>query len=158
MYQSVEVFLKVWQEEASLTQKLMNELTDDSLTQEIAPGYWSLGQTAWHIVIAGGLFAKQTGLEFDAPAPNTEVPTSAAAIAEGYKQVSEGIIEAVKKQWNDENLQAESIVFGHSMVNGITLAKMVAHEVHHRGQMSVLMHQAGVKVPSIYGASKDDQK
>lgn len=157
MYQSIAGFLNVWQMESSLTQRLMNQLTDESLKQEIAPGYWSLGETAWHIVVAGGLIAKQTGLDFDSPSYEATVPTSAKEIADGYQQMSQGLLEAVKKQWKDEDLLAESLVFGQSQANGITLAMLVSHEIHHRGQLSVLMHQAGVKVPGIYGASKDDK-
>ncbi|WP_042352571.1 DinB family protein [Bacillus massiliigorillae] len=157
MYQTVEGFLNVWQMESSLTQKLMNQLTDESLKQEIAPGYWSLGETAWHIVVVGGLIAKQTGLDFNSPSPESPIPALAKEIAEGYQQMSQGILAAVKKQWKDGDLLAESAIFGQPQANGATLSMLVSHEIHHRGQMSVLMHQAGVKVPGIYGPSKDDK-
>ncbi|MEH6943708.1 DinB family protein [Bacillus sp. JJ722] len=157
MHQSIDGFFNVWQMESSLTQKLMDQLTDESLKQEIAPGYWSLGETAWHIVVVGGLIAKQTGLDFDSPAPQAAVPSSAKEIAEGYQQMSQGLLEAVKKQWKDEDLLAESLVFGQPQPNGATLSMLISHEIHHRGQMTVLMHQAGVKVPGIYGPSKDDK-
>jgi uncharacterized damage-inducible protein DinB len=32
------------------------------------------------------------------------------------------------------------------------------HQTHHRAQMMVLMKQAGLKVPGVYGPSEDDIK
>ena len=33
---------------------------------------------------------------------------------------------------------------------------MVKHEVHHRAQMTVLMRQAGLAVPGIYGPAAEE--
>ncbi|MEA3297729.1 MAG: DinB family protein, partial [candidate division Zixibacteria bacterium] len=33
---------------------------------------------------------------------------------------------------------------------------LIQHQIHHRGQMTVLMRQAGIKVPSLYGPAKED--
>jgi uncharacterized damage-inducible protein DinB len=33
---------------------------------------------------------------------------------------------------------------------------MLENEIHHRGQMTVLMRQAGLKVPGVYGPAKED--
>jgi uncharacterized damage-inducible protein DinB len=30
------------------------------------------------------------------------------------------------------------------------------HEIHHRAQMTVLMRQAGLKVPGLYGPAKEE--
>jgi uncharacterized damage-inducible protein DinB len=32
---------------------------------------------------------------------------------------------------------------------------LISHQIHHRGQMTVLMRQAGLAVPSIYGPVKE---
>ncbi len=36
------------------------------------------------------------------------------------------------------------------------LNALIAHEIHHRGQLSVLMRQAGIKVPNIYGPNYEE--
>ena len=36
------------------------------------------------------------------------------------------------------------------------LSSLIAHQAHHRGQMTVLMRQAGLKVPGVYGPSKEE--
>ena len=38
MYQTIEGFLQSWTYEAESTQKMLDVLTDESLSQEIAPG------------------------------------------------------------------------------------------------------------------------
>jgi uncharacterized damage-inducible protein DinB len=38
----------------------------------------------------------------------------------------------------------------------MTLQILIRHEIHHRAQMTVLMRQAGLKVPGIYGPSRDE--
>src|SRR4051794_8482657 len=44
MYHSIEEFLQDWQYEGSATQKILDALTDESLSQEVAPGHRTLGE------------------------------------------------------------------------------------------------------------------
>ena len=39
---------------------------------------------------------------------------------------------------------------------GGVLASLVNHQIHHRGQMTVLMRQAGLAVPGIYGPAREE--
>ena len=36
------------------------------------------------------------------------------------------------------------------------LSALIRHEAHHRGQMTVLMRQAGLTVPGVYGPSREE--
>jgi uncharacterized damage-inducible protein DinB len=38
----------------------------------------------------------------------------------------------------------------------MALQALISHEIHHRGQMTVLMRQAGLKVPGIYGPAREE--
>jgi len=33
---------------------------------------------------------------------------------------------------------------------------IVNHQAHHRGQMAVLIRQAGLRVPDVYGPARED--
>jgi uncharacterized damage-inducible protein DinB len=46
-------------------------------------------------------------------------------------------------------------MYGMKWPRGTTLYILLSHEIHHRGQMSVLMRQAGLKLPSIYGPTRE---
>ncbi|MEW5994556.1 MAG: DinB family protein, partial [Candidatus Zixiibacteriota bacterium] len=47
-------------------------------------------------------------------------------------------------------------MYGEKWERRFTLLALIQHQIHHRGQMTVLMRQAGLKVPSIYGPVLED--
>lgn len=153
MYNTVQGFIEDYKNEAAVTGKLLETLTDASLKQETAPGYRSLGELAWHLVPSESMF-EPIGLKIKT-AENNEQPAKAAEIAEQYRVTVESILEAVQ-EWNDEKLQETNEVFGFQWKNGMTLSIFVKHEIHHRGQLTVLMRQAGLPVTGAYGPSKEE--
>ncbi|WHY79972.1 DinB family protein [Neobacillus sp. WH10] len=54
------------------------------------------------------------------------------------------------------SLTEEVNVFGRTMTKGDTLLLLVRHIIHHRWQMTVFMRQAGVRVPGIYGPTREE--
>ncbi|ATO47728.1 DinB family protein [Brevibacillus laterosporus] len=156
MFQTLDHFLKSWEFEAAATQKLLRNLTDESLKQEITLQNWTLGRIAWHTVAAIRIITSNTNLTFDAPAEDYPVPTKAQFIAESYHQASNAFVQALKKEWTDHTLQERIEFIGQQMPNGSLLMFLIQHQSHHRGQMTVLMRQAGLTVPGIYGPSKEE--
>jgi uncharacterized damage-inducible protein DinB len=47
-------------------------------------------------------------------------------------------------------------MYGEAWTRGRTLAALVAHQTHHRAQMTVLMRQAGLEVPGVYGPARQE--
>jgi len=47
-------------------------------------------------------------------------------------------------------------MYGEKWARGHTLMVLCTHQTHHRGQMTVLMRQAGLKVPGVCGPSKEE--
>jgi uncharacterized damage-inducible protein DinB len=47
-------------------------------------------------------------------------------------------------------------MYGETWKNGFSLWVLIAHQAHHRAQMIVLMREAGLKVPGVYGPSKEE--
>lgn len=156
MFKTVDRFLASWQFEASSTKKVLEQLTDESLSQQITAENWTLGRIAWHITAAIKLMASQAGIDFDAPAEDYPVPDSAEFILKSYEKASNAFMQAVKSQLINENLDEEIDFFGNRMTKGTLLLLIIQHQIHHRGQMTVLMRQAGLQVPGIYGPSKDE--
>lgn len=156
MFQTLNHFVKTWEYEAGATQKLLNHLTDESLKQEITSQNWTLGRIAWHTVAAIHIIASNTHLTFEAPTEDWPVPASATFIAESYHQASDALVHALQTQWNDHTLEEQIDFLGQKMSNGSLLMFLLLHQNHHRGQMTVLMRQAGLTVPGIYGPSKEE--
>ncbi|MCY7797391.1 DinB family protein [Bacillus spizizenii] len=156
MFQTLDHFFKSWEFEADATQKLLNCFTDESLKQEITSQNWTLGRIAWHTVAAIRIITSNTDLTFHAPAEDYPVPASAQFIADSYHQASNAFIQALKTQWTDHTLQERINFIGQQLPNGSLLMFMIQHQNHHRGQMTVLMRQAGLTVPGIYGPAKEE--
>lgn len=154
MINSLAAFTHIWEREAQLTQRILDVLTDKSLRQQISENDRTLGEVAWHIVETISGLISQTGLVLDAF--HVSVADSAKAIADQYRQVSQELITAINKQWTDQILVEERDVHGQRWTIGATLNALINHQIHHRGQLTVLMRQAGLSIPGIYGPSRDD--
>jgi uncharacterized damage-inducible protein DinB len=154
MFRTVEDFLAAWKTESESTLRVFGALSDDSLAQSVAPGGYSLGSLAVHITGSIRKIPAHAGLlpmPTEAPAPAT-----VAAILAAYRHNAQQVADAVAGQWSDTQLGEEIPLFGRSMRRGAVLATLISHQGHHRAQMTVLMRQAGLKVPGVYGPSADD--
>jgi uncharacterized damage-inducible protein DinB len=156
MFHSIQEFSQTWQQHAEATQKIMAALDDKSLSQKVSPEDRTLGRIAWHIVQTIPEMAGRTGLKIDGPAEGTPVPTTALEIQKAYKTASASLLKQVESNWSNETLKAEDDMYGSNWPRGFSLRIIVDHEIHHRGQMIVLMRQAGLKVPGIFGPSREE--
>ena len=158
MFKSVRHFLTLWTRESGNTAKVFAGLTDVSLAQRVAPGYRTLGELAWHVASSVGHIAWKTGLRFPAPDDKLPPPGKAAEIVAAYEEAAGGLAREVKANWTDASLEVKDSMYGGDWPRGFTLEIIVLHEIHHRGQMTVLMRQAGLAVPDVYGPTKDSKR
>ena len=68
------------------------------------------------------------------------------------------MVKYLSENWKDENLPEELPMYGQTWKKGAVLDSLIKHQTHHRGQIKVLMRQAGLAVPGIYGPSKEEWK
>ena len=59
-------------------------------------------------------------------------------------------------RWTDATLEETREMYGENWTIGFTVAALIAHQAHHRGQMTVLMRQAGLAVPGVYGPAREE--
>lgn len=156
MYTSIQEFVQEWNQEAGSTQKIMDALTDNSLQQMVSSDDRSLGRIAWHVVTSTPGMLTEFGINVDQVENAGTVPASAKTIADEYRKVSADTIEAVQQQWTDDSLKEMKSVFGMNMPKAVTLNLLIKHIIHHRGQMTVLMRQAGLQVPGVYGPAREE--
>lgn len=156
MYTSVQTFEMDWAAERILTQRILDALTDDCLEQSVSSEGRTLGRIAWHMVTDIPIFLRHFGLDVRGTLDPDVVPMSAKKIADVFRQVSTDASEAVAEQWTDKTLQKIQDAFGRDLSNGAILGLIVKHTIHHRGQITVLMRQAGLQVPGTYGPSKEE--
>jgi uncharacterized damage-inducible protein DinB len=157
-YTTLKEFLDDWAYESSSTLKVIDELTDASMGQKVTPDGRSLGFIGWHITETVGEMMGKTGLKVFSPDFESGHwdQSKTADLKECYKNASESLVEKIKADWNDGTLDTEDDMYGEKWNRGTTLSILILHQAHHRGQMTVLMRQAGVKVPGFYGPSKEE--
>lgn len=153
-YESMKAFLADWKHEAESTEKVLAALTDASLAQRVGPDDRTLGRIAWHVAATIPEMMSLTGL------PLTHLPerppAKAAEILAAYRGASTAFVAAVSSKWKDADLAVLDEMYGEKWPRGMTLAGLVHHQIHHRGQMTVLMRQAGLRVPGVYGPARED--
>jgi uncharacterized damage-inducible protein DinB len=156
MYVSIAEFVEDWGRESANSLKVHRALTDGSLPQRSDPEGNTLGKIAWHMAVMIGMTGSALGLEVAAPARGTEPPGIAAGIAEAYQAAARSLAEQASARLRDEKLSSEITYFGRSLPMAAVLQSLVRHQIHHRGQMTILMRQAGVVVPGVYGPSREE--
>lgn len=156
MIRTIADFEHWWNNESPATRKILGALTDASLTQAVAQDHRTIGRIAWHIIQTMGEMGGRLGLKIDAPTESAPVPTTAAAIQQAYDKAATSLLAEIKKSWNDQTLLKEDDMYGSMWTRSFSLFVLIGHEIHHRGQMTVLMRQAGLKVPGVYGPAYEE--
>jgi uncharacterized damage-inducible protein DinB len=154
MIRTINDFLDRWRDEKTATLKVFSYLTDESLQQAV-PGGRTLGRLANHITETLSELPAQAGLPVTVN--NTQYATVKDLMA-AYEDGADLVAEAVSSTWHDGLLEDETPMYGESWKNGFSLWALIVHQAHHRGQMTVLMRFAGLKVPGVYGPSKEEWK
>lgn len=156
MYRQVDDFINEWSAAAQGTIQVLKAVTDDKLEQSIVEGHSTLGWLGWHLVGAAGYFSYLAGLQVPMTRQEDPIPSTAAEIVAAYEKVANSVKEEAAK-FSNEDLVEEVKGFTGPIARGALLRVLVDHQTHHRGQMTVLLRQAGLPVPGVLGPTKEMQ-
>lgn len=156
MFRTINDFLETWKYESEATLKVFNNLTDESLNQKVTDEGRTLGFIAWHITQTIGEMMSKTGLIFPDFDEKDSAPKHTTEITTQYEKLSAMLKNQIEENWKDEMLKDDLNMYGQVWKRADVLSSLIAHQSHHRGQMTVLMRQAGLKVPGVYGPSKEE--
>ncbi len=153
---TIAEFENLWKQESQNTQKILRQITDASLGQPAGSPTRTVGRMAWHIAATLPEMMSHVGLSVAGPKHDDPVPARAAAIVSAYDTAARSLLEQIKKNWTDATLKIEDDLYGERWTRSATLTALIIHEIHHRGQLTVLMRLAGLKVPGIYGPAREE--
>lgn len=106
---------------------------------------------------SGELFANLVGLQnIQSPGDAKGVQTQTSVIVESFRKIVEDVKQEIDKNFTDVQMVEKVDAFGLLTPRGALLRMMIDHYTHHRGQMTVLIRQAGLKVPGVMGPTKED--
>lgn len=152
----IEEFAATWAYESDGTQKCLDRLTDASLGHAVDADGRTIARLAWHITQSIPEMMGRTGLTVTGPAEHDPPPRHAAEIAAAYRTAAASLIDEIRARWTDASLKESDEMYGERWPRSQTLQVLVAHQTHHRGQLTVLMRQAGLAVPGIYGPAREE--
>ena len=155
MIKSIHEFKEVWREESNFTRQMIAALTDESLSQAVCDDHRTLGRISWHVTATIPDMMCRTGLSVRGPELESPPPGQVSEHFAAYDLASNSLVEAISA-WTDADLDTEDEMYGERWTRGLTLQVLINHQIHHRGQMTVLMRQAGLRVPGIYGPARED--
>ena len=155
MFRTISDFAETWTRETEGTLKLFGQLDERSLAQAIAPERRTLGRLAWHITTTMREMMGEAKVDVAGPNPDDARPPL-PEIVHRYEAAAKALLDQVRAHWTDEKLGEAIPMYGEQWTRGAALELIVLHQAHHRGQMTVLMRQAGLKVPGLYGPAYEE--
>jgi uncharacterized damage-inducible protein DinB len=155
-----ETFLTSWDREAASTVKLLKALPSAQYDFRPDPGGRSLGELAWHL--AEGDAYMSYGIEhgeftMTAKPPNIERPRTVEALAPGYERIHREAVARIRKL-TEADLDRTVPFFGGRTrtIRDILWDSILAHGIHHRGQLSLMCRMAGGQAPGLYGPNREE--
>lgn len=156
-YSSVSEFIRHFRHESTSTAKLLSSISEDHADSEPTPGVRSLRRLSWHLAKSPAGFGEQMGLPTTVTSEESK-PSSIAGLAEVYKSSSQELLSLVESSVNDENLADEILAFGSwKMTKGEMLYLVLSHDIHHRGQMQIIMRTVGEIPVGVVGPTGEEE-
>jgi uncharacterized damage-inducible protein DinB len=155
MFRTVSDFLRTWNYEREATLKVFSSLSEAVMAEKKNDNVRTLGRLAGHIVETLKEMPKRAGLDIEYHEEILQF-TDVPELCEQYRTASERVAEKVAAQWTDGMLENTVEMYGEQWKLGQVLFTLITHQAHHRAQMTVLMRLVGLKVPGVYGPSKEE--
>jgi uncharacterized damage-inducible protein DinB len=156
----LERFFSTWDREAEGTLKLLRALPATQYDFRPDAGGRSLGELAWHLAEGDAYMSlgiEQGGFTMDAKPPNIERPRTVEALAPGFERVHKEAVTRLRNTLGVEDLDRDIHFFvGSVPIRTILWDYVIAHAVHHRGQLTVLCRLAGGQAPGLYGPNREE--
>ncbi len=161
MFRRVEDVKTIWAQEAEKTLAVFQAIPDAAAHQAVDPQHRDLRRLAWHLVETVLELPQNLGLRVKGPVglgPDGFIaappPATMAEIAMTYQAVSASLLDHLGS-WSNTELGRSFTLYGESWTGAYAFYVLVSHQTHHRAQMTVLMRQAGLKPPALYGPTRE---
>jgi len=154
---SIQASLDYYSKIRNRTLKIVSAVPEESLSYKLTKGKFSLGDLARHIaLIERDLYIpclKNESSTYSGCSSNHA--ETKEQIIELFQSVSESFQETLSHQ-SDDFLTEKCKIPGGEMSRWKWLRLMFEHEIHHRGQIYLVLSHIGIKVPNIFNLSSED--
>jgi uncharacterized damage-inducible protein DinB len=155
----LEMFLTTWDREAANTAKLLKALPASQYDFRPDAGGRSLGELAWHLAESDAYMSygiEQGKFAPDMRPPNVERPKQTEALAPGFERIHREAVARIRKLKPEDLDRSLDFYAGPMPIRAILWDAIIAHGIHHRGQLSLMCRLAGGAAPGMYGPNRED--
>src|SRR5688572_1081420 len=157
---TIEPFLDYYAKIRERTRRVVALIPPDRLEWAPREGAWSFGDLVRHLAaIERWMFAENvSGRPSRYPGHGTELADGYEAVLAYFDRMHEEAMD-VFRALTLEALEARCTTpGGASMPAWKWLRAMVEHEIHHRGQIYLMLGMIGVATPPLYGLTSEEVK
>jgi uncharacterized damage-inducible protein DinB len=153
-------FVQAFRDEHARTMKLLRAYPPSQGEMRPHPTSRSARELAFVFAMESGIIGAVLtgGLQFPLQFPS--VPETWDAVLMAVEQAHATALAAVRSAPDERLTETSTFPIGPKQLGDVPTMQifwmMLMDHVHHRGQLSVYLRMTGSKVPSIYGASRDE--
>jgi uncharacterized damage-inducible protein DinB len=155
----LELFLASWDREAENTVKVLEALPPTQYDFRPDPSGRSLGELAWHLAEGDAYISygvERGEFTMGSKPPNIERPRAVEALVPGYQRVHREAVARIRNL-TPEDLDRSIQFFTRPMtIREILSSAILAHGIHHRGQLTLMCRLAGGQAPGLYGPNREE--
>jgi uncharacterized damage-inducible protein DinB len=155
---SVEQFLEYYEGIHQRTRRVVEQIPDGQMEWRPAPGRFSFGDLVRHLAaIERYMFAENVaGRPSRYPGHGPELAVGAEAVRRYHEERHAESME-IFRGLSDDDLHRRCITpAGASIAVWKWLRAMVEHEVHHRGQLYLMLGLVGAPSPPLFGLTSEE--
>jgi uncharacterized damage-inducible protein DinB len=155
----LENFLAEWDREAENTVKLLRALPTSQYDFRPDANGRSLGELAWHLAEGDAFMSfgiESGGFNMGMKPPNMERPRQVEALAPGFERVHQEAVARLQKLTPADLDRTLDFFGGQVPIRVILWQFIIAHGIHHRGQLSLMCRLAGGVAPGMYGPNREE--
>lgn len=155
----LEMFFTTWDREAASTLKLLQALPPSQYDFRPDKDGRSLGELAWHLAEGDAYMSfgiEHGGFSMGAKPPNIERPRTVDGLAAGYEKVHSEAVARIRKLKLEDLDRTLPFFVGQRTIRDILWEYLIAHGIHHRGQLSLMCRLAGGCAPGLYGPNREE--
>ncbi|MEO8140328.1 MAG: DinB family protein [Gemmatimonadota bacterium] len=152
-------FLSIWDDEAKKTISILKALPEGKYDFRPDPGGRSIGEMAWHLAEGdayNSLGVAEGGFSPEMRPPNMARPKELAGLAPGYERVHREAVDRVRHLTPEQLAKKITYFSGEPMTGAYILWGTIFHNIHHRGQLSLMCRLAGGVSPGVYGPNREE--
>ena len=155
---AVRRFLDYYEGIRRRTRAVVDRIPDDRMEWRLAPGRLSFADLVRHLAaIERWMFAETVaGRPSAYPGHGAELADGAPAVRAYFERMHDETMAVLAALGDDALRRPCTTPAGATMPTWKWLRAMVEHEVHHRGQLYLMLGVLGVATPPIFGMTSEE--